>query len=72
MPFVLTFMLAMMPFVSKDCRAVAVPRRRVPLALERKVNCSVPAGAPTSWYFWTAPSNEKVAPAATSGMMSPT
>ena len=24
-PFVLTFMLPMMPFVSKDCRAVAVP-----------------------------------------------
>ena len=37
-PVVLTFILPMTPFVSKDCRAVAVPRRSVPLSLERKLN----------------------------------
>src|SRR5262249_50262160 len=48
-PVVLTFILPMTPFVSKDCRAVAVPSRSVPLSPERKVNHAGGGGGLVSW-----------------------
>jgi hypothetical protein len=68
-PVVLTFILPMTtPFVSKDCRAVAVPRRSVPLSPERKVNLATEPGK-ESGSIWAAPSKLKVAPAAMSVLL---